>query len=90
MDSNEIPIDTDELARNLAEAEMPDVIYAWRGFQDNGSWDNKPCPCDSHASIKYVRADIASAHLEQLKARTYNQLNENSAELNDTKGGNNG
>lgn len=39
------------------KGELPDVIYAWMGFQDNGSWDRTPCPCTSHESVKYVRAD---------------------------------
>lgn len=38
---------------------MPDEIYAWMGFQDNGSWDREPCVCDSHESVKYIRADLA-------------------------------
>lgn len=57
MDNNEIPIDTEELRKNIQDAEMPETIYAWMGFGDNGSWDKKPCPCDSHVSIKYIRAD---------------------------------
>ena len=39
--------------------QMPERIYAWMGMQDNGSWDNHPCPCTSHDSVEYIRADLA-------------------------------
>lgn len=37
---------------------MPDEIYAWMGMQDNGSWDDKPCPCCE--SVLYRRADLTA------------------------------
>jgi len=47
---------------------MPDEIYAWMGFQDNGSWDREPCVCDSHESVKYIRADLADLSPETVPA----------------------
>lgn len=47
-------------------SDMPDVIYAWMGFNDNGSWDNKPCPCCE--STKYLRADPVIVLLKQARS----------------------
>lgn len=35
--------------------EMPKEIWAWKGFQDNGSWDKEPCSCC--ISHKYTRTE---------------------------------
>jgi len=40
-----------------SQDEMPLLIWAWMGMQDNGSWDKTPCPCDTHESIEYIRRD---------------------------------
>lgn len=42
---------------------MPDIIYAWMGLQNNGSWDNEPCSCCE--SFEYVRADLYNKMCEE-------------------------
>ena len=53
---------------------MPDEIYAWMGFQDNGSWDREPCVCDSHESVKYIRADLADLSPQTVPAGILNAV----------------
>jgi len=55
---------------------MPDEIYVWMGFQDNGSWDREPCVCDSHESVKYIRADLADLSPQTVPAQHSGAIDE--------------
>jgi hypothetical protein len=53
--------------------EMADVIYAWMGMQENGSWDKEPCNCGNHPEqTEYYHFRIVEAlrrENEELKAK---------------------
>lgn len=64
--------------------EMPEKIWAWMGFQDNGSWDHKPCPCTSHESLPYVpesKLTEALAEIEAIGKDLERQVDLNHAQL---------
>jgi len=56
---------TDNNTNEKSNREMPDVVYAWMGLQDNGSWDAIENVC-TPPTTKYIKAPEPIEGLEEV------------------------